>query len=256
MLYRNMWVLQGFNKTRYEDGVVPDGSGEPPVTPPKTFTQDQVNQIVADERRKLQAKNAPIITELEQLRSSTRLSEEEKQALTTRIDALQSESLTKEQQLTREVETYKKKVSDTEQSLTKERDAWQGRYADLLISNQILTAANKGEAYKDEQILDQLKPRTKVAPVVGEDGKATDQFHVVVKFDDVDAKTGAPVTLELSPTDVIKRMKELPDRFGNLFKSGVQAGVGRNKGSGPIGEPDVSKMSPKEFREHRKTRGY
>jgi chromosome condensin MukBEF ATPase and DNA-binding subunit MukB len=262
MIRRNsrMWSIPGFNKTRYEDGGAPEaeGSGNPPPKEPptKTFTQDDVNKFVAEERRKLQAKNAPLIQELEQLRSSTRLSEEEKQALTARIDSLKSESLSKEQQLTREVETYKKKVAETETTLTKKAEEWQGRYAELLVTNEIAKAASTNDVYKDEQVLDLLKPRAKVAPVIGDDGKPTERFQVVIRFDDVDAKTGNPVVLELSPIDTVKRMKELPERFGNLFKSGVQAGVGKTKGSGPAGEPDVTRMTPTQYREYRKTRGF
>jgi hypothetical protein len=212
--------------------------------------------MVAEERRKIQAKNAPLITELETLKSSARLTEEEKANLAARIEALQSESLSKEQQLTREVETYKKKVTETEKSLTQKAELWQTRYADLLVDNAISKAANTNDVFKESQMVDFLKPKAKVVQVVGDDGKPTDQFQVVIKFNDVDAKTGNPVTLELSPTDTVKRMKELPEDFGNLFKSGVTPGVGKNKGSGPVGEPDVAQMDAKAYREYRKTRGY
>jgi hypothetical protein len=258
-----MWSIPGFNKTRYEDGGVAaeGGSGNPPPTPPpptppKMFTQEQVNAYLAEERRKVQAKNAPVIQELEQLRSSARLTEEEKANLTARIETLQSENLTKEQQLTREIETHKKKATETEKALTQRAEQWQGRYADLLVDNAISKAANTNDVFKESQMVDFLKPKAKVIQVVGDDGKPKDEFQVVIKFNDVDAKTGSPVSLELSPSDTVKRMKELPEEYGNLFKSGVQAGVGRTKAGGATGEPDVSKMGAKEYREYRKTRGF
>lgn len=269
MIRRNsrMWTIPGFNKTRYEGegggegggAGSGSGSGNPPPTPPtppKTFTQDQVNNFLAEERRKLQAKNAPIITELETLRSSARLTEEEKANLSARIESLQSESLSKEQQLTREVETYKKKITETEKTLTQKAEQWQSRYADLLVDNAISKAANTNDVFKESQMVDFLKPKAKVVQVVGDDGKPSDLFQVVIKFNDVDAKTGNPVALELSPSDTVKRMKELPEEYGNLFKSGVQAGVGKTKGSGPVGEADVSTMTAAQYREHRKSRGY
>lgn len=266
MLRRNsrLWTIPGFNKTRYEgDGAGSGeggGSGTPPPTPPpapaKTFTQEQVNNFLAEERRKMQTKNQQTITELENLRNSARLTEEEKSNLTARIEALQSETQSKEQQLTREVETYRKKIAETEQSLTKRVEEWQGRYTELLVDNTIASAAAKNDVYKETQVLGMLKPRAKVVPIVDDAGKTTDKFQVVIKFDDVDAKTGNPITLELSPDAALKRMKELPEEYGNLFKSGVTPGVGKSKGTGPTGEPDVKAMDAKAFREYRKTRGY
>lgn len=270
MIRRNTrWGLLGFNKTYYEgaqgggEGGGSGGGGEgggggnppPPAAPPKTFTQEQVNQFLAEERRKLQTKQQTLAQELEQIRTSARLTEEEKSALSARIEELTNQSLTKEQQLTRDLEKANGQVKTVQETLGKERDVWQGRYATLLIENQITAAATNGKAYNNEQVLDLLKPKAKVAPVLGEDGKPTDRFQVVIKFDDMDAKTKQPVTLDLSPVDVVKRMTELPERYGNLFQSGVQPGVGKTR-AGSTGEPDISKMTAEDFRAHRKTRGY
>lgn len=233
------------------------GSGNQPVVspPPKTFLQADVDRILAEDRRKHQLKQATLATELEQLRSKASLTEEEKTALSTRIEELQNQSLTKEQQLTRDLEKSQGDLKTTQESLGKERDTWKDRYAGLLVEQHITHAAVTHKAYNNEQVLDLLRPKSKVAPVMGADGKSTDKFQVVIKFDDVDVKTKEPVTLELSPADAIKRMTELPERYGNLFQSGVQPGVGKTRAGGTTGEPDVSKMTPSEYREYRKTRG-
>jgi len=257
MIRRNTRWLAEFNKTRYNEGEGEgSGGGNPPPTPPpsKNFTQADVDRFLAEDRRKHQAKQQALAQQLEQFQSTARLTEEEKQGLAAQIEELRNQSLTKEQQLTRDLEKHKETLKTTSETLAKERDTWQGRYGELLVSNQINAAATVNEAFRNDQVLDLLKPRAKVVQKKDEDGKPTDEFQVVIKFDDVDAKSGAPVVLELSPADTVKRMKELPDRFGNLFKSGVTPGVGKTKGSGPTGEPDISKMTAEQYREYRKTR--
>lgn len=233
------------------------GGGNPPAVPPvvdKKFTQADVDRFMAEERRKLQAKHQTLAQELEQIRSKASLTEEEKTALTARIEELQNQSLTKEQQLTRDLEKAQNESKTIRESLLGEKEAWQNRYASLLVEQHISKAATDHKAYRNEQVLDLLKPRAKVTPVLGEDGKPTDRFQVVIKFDDVDAKTKQPVTLELSPADTVKRMTELPELFGNLFQSGVQPGVGKTRSGGTAGEPDIRNMSAEEYREYRKTR--
>jgi hypothetical protein len=234
------------------------GGGNPPANLPvvdKKFSQADVDRFMAEERRKLQAKHQTLAQELEQFKSKASLTEEEKTALTARIEELQNQSLTKEQQLTRDLEKAQNEAKTIRESLVGERDTWQQRYATLLVEQNINKAAVDHKAYRAEQVLDLLKPKAKVAPVLGDDGKPTDKFQVLIKFEDLDPKTKQPVTLELTPADTVKRMTELPELFGNLFQSGVVQGVGKTRQGGTAGEPDVSKMSPAEFREWRKTRG-
>lgn len=229
----------------------PGGGGNPPKT---TFTQADVDRFVANTRREETAKREKLAGELEQLRSNNKLTQEERDSLTAQIDALRNESLTKEQKLTRDHESLSKKYKTDTETLSGERDSWKNNYASLLINNELTTAAVSNNAFSPDQIISQLSRDAKVVPVLDEEGKETGKFQVLVKFQDVDVKTKKPVTLELSPADVVKRMVELPERFGNLFKSGVQPGLGTQKaGSKPEGTPDIKKMTPEEYREWRKT---
>lgn len=245
-----------------------EGGGDPTSTPPtngggsnnnppRTFTQAEVDSIVAKERKAEEAKRNKLVTELQQLQTSTRLSEDERTALAAQIEQLKNESLTTEQRLTRDLEQNKKKYTQDIEGLTVERDSWRSNYTDLLTDNQITAAAIKHEAFSTQQLLAVLKPQSKVTEILDGDGKGTGKYQVLIKFQDTDPKTKKPVTVELSPEDVVKRMRELPELYGNLFKSGVQRGLGNMRSdSGTTGEPDYSKMTPAEYREHRKQRGY
>jgi hypothetical protein len=71
---------------------------------------------------------------------------------------------------------------------------------------------------------------------------------------DVDPKTGEPVQMVRTPEEAVKRMKELPDTFGNLFKSGVVSGIGAGMATGGTpggGRVDVRKLTPQQYRELR-----
>jgi hypothetical protein len=161
--------------------------------------------------------------------------------------------LSKEQQLTRDLEKAHGLVKTTTETLTAERDTWQTRYGSLLINNKLTQAAMDNDGFRADQFIDLLGNRAKIVEQKDSDGKATGEFKVLVKFEDVDPKTKQPVTLELEPDAVVKRMKELPERFGNLFKAGVNGGIGKTKG-GTSGTPNIPSMTTEEYRQYRKER--
>ena len=76
-------------------------------------------------------------------------------------------------------------------------------------------------------------------------GKSSGRFNSVVDFPDVDAE-GLPTISVMSPKDAVKRMKALPDIYGNLFKSGVVSGIGSNSATGSLpgnGKVDLKKAA-------------
>lgn len=251
---------QQLNGSYYNDDLNGD---PPPIVPPvikppgdKAFNQADVDRFVAEERRRQQQKNQETIKQLEKLQTDARLTQDERDNFATQLDELKNVALTKEQQLTRDLEKHKVKLDETTKSLSGERDVWQNRFGELLVAQKIIKAASDNDAVSTEQMFDLLKVKSKIVELKDEDGKGSGNYTVLVKFEDTDPKTKAPVTLELDPDAAVKRMRELPDRFGNLFKSNLTGGVGKTKSGAKPGEVDLSKMSPEEYREWRKTRGY
>jgi len=102
-------------------------------------------------------------------------------------------------------------------------------YASSTIERSLQDAAITGEAIQPRQIVSILGNTTRLTEVLGEDGKPTGRYAPVVTFNDQD-KEGKPVTLELSPGDAIKRMRELPE-YGNLFKGTAKGGLGEGGGA-------------------------
>jgi len=128
-------------------------------------------------------------------------------------------------------ETLKREKKQMEESLTgkltaTERRAqdWENRYRESHINRELQDAAATNDAYNSRQIVSLLRPKTKMVPALDGTGKETGEYQVVVDLDDV--VDGKPAVTQLTPQAAVKRMKELPEMYGNLFKSGVVSGVG------------------------------
>jgi hypothetical protein len=75
---------------------------------------------------------------------------------------------------------------------------------------------------------------------------------VVIEFNDIHVETGEPIVTQLSPLDAVKRMREIPEQYGNLFKANVVSGMGANGGQATSGKIDVRKLSPEQYKKLRK----
>lgn len=227
----------------------------------KKFTQTNMNTVVAEEKRRNMAtakvREQKILGELQELKKTASLTAEEKDSLEKRIEDLQTANMTNEEKARRAEEIAEKKTSEQVDVLTKERDNWQSKHSDLVINSAIITAASEGErkALFNEQILAILKPKTKLAEMLDDDGKPTGNSEPKVSFPDLD-KEDNPITLELTVPEAIKRMKEL-EKYGNLFdgdKKGGLGGTGSQSASGKLDLAKIAKEDPARYREERAKR--
>jgi hypothetical protein len=239
------WLKLPFFGNYYED----PPPATPPVTPPKSFTQEQVNELLAKEKRDWQGKLKTETEKLQQLQQQANLTSEEKTNLQKQIEDLQSQYLTKEQQAALLLEKKDKESKSKFDSLSSERDTYKTQFETTLINHGIVAAAAANGAVSAEQLQDLLQGRSRVAEVKDDDGKSKG-FVVMVKFTDTDPKTKQAVQVELPVEDAVKRMKELPERFGNLFKDTKTGGMGGSSGK-PGAPPDIAKMSMTEYAQWR-----
>ena len=68
--------------------------------------------------------------------------------------------------------------------------------------------------------------------------------------------TNEQVIMNRSPEEAVKRMKEMPEQWGNLFRSNVVSGIGSSSATGGLmpgqgGKIDVRKLTPTQYREIR-----
>ena len=206
------------------------------------FTQEQLNKIVADERRKNAAKLAEVEGRLEALSQTAALTAEEKAELATARDELQKQLLTKEQmeaKARQELEAnYRSKLDEataTIEQMKTERD-------EDIIRRSLIEAASGADAFQPVQMFHQLRHMTTF----------DSERNVVINLPDNDVNTGEPIVNVFSPEAAMKRMSELP-QYGNLFKPNVVAGVGGGAvdTSVPSGKVDVRKLSPEQYKKLR-----
>lgn len=227
-------------------------------TPAGTYTQAQLDQAIAQEAAKAKKERDGIVSQLETLKKSQTLTAKEKQELQTKIDELQSLNLSKEQIAQQEAEKLRKTHTDELNNLSGERDRWKGEYETYRMRSEILAAASSSNAYNADQLVELLLPKTKLIELkenVG--GQEVTKYQSIVKFSDKD-KDGKPVVLDLSIGDAIKRMRELPETFGNLFKSDAKGGTGLlNNGGSPANKVGIRPgMSQEEYMKIRGQLGF
>ena len=202
-----------------------DPAGDPPAGDPpagKTFTQEEVNSLLAKNKRSLQDELTKTKEQLVALQSSSSLNDDEKASLTSQIESLNNMLMTKEELAKREHEKLKKDADKKVSDLTAQAELWKKRHDDMLIENQLISAVSlEGQkAYNPRQIVDLFKSR---ASVVEADGK----FSVSLKVDLPDS-AGVLKTLDLEPTAAMKELAALPE-YANLFNIDTKTGLGRTK---------------------------
>ena len=234
----------------------PDPDPEPIIDPDpkKTFTQEELNTIMKREKAKMLKRNDDLIGQLESLKKNQSLSEKERSELENQIEHLKTEHMTEKQKIDREKQKMKKDYDTQLETIVNERDSWQNRYSHEKIQRALQDAAIENETLPQAvtQIVDMLTPKTRLIEGRDAEGNADGNFVPKVKFKDID-KDGNEIESDLTVSDVVKRMKEIPDRFGNLFKSTATGGLGSTAGvDGSGGTVDYKNMTPAQYEEHRK----
>ncbi len=232
-----------------------DGEDDKPEDPKpeegKVFTQDDVNRILAREKRKHESSTQTALDELNALKAKADLTKEEREDLEGRIEGLQSSLRTKEQQAAHEKQKLEKEYKTRVEQLEQERGTWQNRYTGATITRSITDAAATHKAFSPEQIVALLQPQTRLTEELDDEGKPTGEFVAKVTFHDTD-KDSKPVKLDLTVPEAVKRMTEL-DRFSNLFEFEGSGGAGRSTAGKPASK-DLTEIykDPAKYREARK----
>lgn len=254
------FLTQSFRKT----GILFNEPGDPPPVPPvsppppppaQVFTQEQVNKLLAENKRTLQAQNAEYAKQLEELKQSSNLSATEKEELAARIEQLSQQHMTEKEKTQHEIDKAKKKYETDTAALQEAGKHWQGQYQGLLIENAVIAGATTHKAANAEQMLDLLKQKAKVVPILDEaTGQPTGKFTVKLPVKVLDPKTKAPTIVELDAVDAIGKMRDDPSN-GNLFMFDGKTGLGGNNVPTPGTNTDsinVKDMTSEQFMAFRK----
>jgi chromosome segregation ATPase len=252
----NRFLMNRVWYTVFDDA---DGNPQNPPTPPtppqdkptKTYTQEQLNAMLAEDRKKHQSAIQNTLAEVEALKARSQLTQQERDELDARLQEMSRSLLTKEELAKKDLEKAQRKHKEELDTLSKERDSWKTRHETSTILRAIADAANDQQAFSSEQITAILQPNTRLVEVL-DDGRPTGQYKPIVKFSDFDSK-GKPTELELSPAEAVKRMKEM-EKYQNLFKIDSRGGVGGTNRSGLNGKMDAVSIAQRDMSEYMRLR--
>jgi uncharacterized protein (DUF3084 family) len=205
--------------------------------------QAELNKMMAENRRSLTNQNQELVKQLETLRQNSQLTQEERDTLQVQITQLEEQYLSKEEIAKRESskaqKAYEEKLSQAEGSVNQ----WRQRYADSTIHRAWQDAAISGKALKPAipQISEMFRHRTELVERIV-DGKPSGEYDAIVKFPDVNEE-GNEVTLDMTPAEAVKRMKELPEKYGYLFEGAAKGGAGLlNNADGTSRQPAFQEL--------------
>jgi len=223
---------------------------------PKVFSQEDINRFLADDRRKHSQKFEQLEAAYKDALENQSLSKEQREQLEAKLEDLQKTFRSREQQLEHDKkqleDKYAKEVKDWESKAT----TWEQKYKQTLIDRSLQDAAIINDAFNMAQIVSLLRPMTKFVEKTDDQGRATGDSVPMVDLTDIDTKTGDAIITRRTPEDAVRRMKELPTLFGNLFKSNVVSGVGAGTATGGnmsgSGRIDPTKISVEQYMKLRK----
>jgi len=73
----------------------------------------------------------------------------------------------------------------------------------------------------------------------------------MVEMQTLNTTTGETESSSYTPEDAVRKMKEMPEQFGNLFRPNVVSGIGAGSATGGSmpggGKVDVKKLSHSEY---------
>lgn len=202
--------------------------------------QEHINRVIATEKRKNQQTAQKALDELNAIRARANLTEQEREELNSRVEQLSNELLTKEElQKKREKEMSERHERELSEWRTKAESA-EKKYTETTIRRSLQDAAVTNQAYSPGQLVAILRPNTRLVEELDESGKPTGNQVPKVKLNALDSE-GKPIVLELSPSDAVKKMKEM-EEYLNLFRGEGVGGVGLR--SQPGGQQlDISELA-------------
>jgi hypothetical protein len=235
--------------------VTPPVVTSPPAAPPaapkaKTYSQEDMDKLLGEERRKGNEAARAAMSELEALKPKLNMTKQERDEMDARIKELNTRLMTNEEIAAQEQAKLRKAHEDTVAELTSKAEKWQRQFTDAAIERSITDAAVVHDAYNPSQVVSLLRTKTRLVPKLDSEGNATGQFEPMVQLDAPGAD-GEIKSLELSPGEAVKRMRDM-DGSLNLFKGTGVGGLGSGN-QGPPGKKDLREIAkdPEAYRKLR-----
>jgi len=213
-----------------------DDKGEDPKG--KKFSQEQVDRILAKERREANTKH---LSDTEKLLASKDLSEKERQKLEQRKTELEDALMTEKQQAEEKVRKLDKDWKTKYDEKENAEKLWKQRFGKSLIRRTIMDAAKAAGAHDETQILDMFENKATTRELLGDDSKPTGEFEVVIEI--TEKSEDGKQTKKVLPIDkYIMEVHAAHEKSKNLYDSNRKGGTGSRPGSsgGKAGGPKLT----------------
>lgn len=221
----------------------------------KTFSQDDLNRFLADDRRKTEAKYKDKVDSLEtsyqEAINNNAIGGEDRQELENQLEDLRARHRTKEQQLAFDKKQAEEASTQRISELEARSNQWESRFTESTINRELQSAAVEFDAYNPDLVVTHLKGSTSLEDKVDQDGKPTGQLAPMVTMTVKNEDTGVAEALKMTPSEAVAYMKKNPESYGGFFKNNIREGIGGTSSTGGAmsgdGTVDVTKLSDEQY---------
>lgn len=222
----------------------------------KTFSQSDLNTFLAEDRRKHQEKIKGLEDGYKKILADTNLQKEQRAKLEAELQDVQASQRTKEQQAEYERKQEHERYVTEMETVKDQSKQWETLFKNSVVDRSLQDAAITHEAFNPTQIMGLLRPMTRMQEKKDDSGNPLGLFSPVIDFLDINETNGEQETTLRTPEEAVQRMKELPQLYGNLFRSNVVSGIGSGSATGGVrsgeGRIDPTKLTPEQYRKIRK----
>jgi len=199
-----------------------------------SFFLDVEGAVAADDveglkknRDALKSEKQKLLDQYNALLESSKLTDEERSSLRTRVDELESQVMTKEELASKAVKKAREEAAADLEKVKAQAQHFQSLFTDSTIAADLTRAAQESGAYSPGQVHGLLRGVTRLEPVSDDDGKPTGTYRSLTKVPVIDGDKR--IEKELPTAEAVKAFLGLPENK-NLIDTKFQAGGGATGG--------------------------
>lgn len=214
----------------------PNAGGDDP-NKGKVFTQDEMNKILAEDKRKHKSQLQKVEQQYETLLKSSQLTQKEREGLEESLENVRKQMLTQEERAKLEKKQLQDKLTGEIESLRSRAETAERKFVESTISRSLQDAAVRAEAFNPNQVVTILRGMVKMV-----------EDSPMINFPGLNDR-GEEVELQMTPDEAIERMKALPEQYGNLFKANLNGGLGAGSATGGVSLGANGRIDPRKIRD-------
>ncbi len=216
----------------------------------KQFSQADVNRLLANNKKALQATVTKLQAQQVTLQQSNTATQDEKDTLAGTISELEGQLMSQKEISDRDKKRTDKEHSEAVSKAEAERDTWRGRFESTLAVNALTQAAVEHKAFDPSQIVNMHQNAVTINEV-SKDGVGTGKFEARMKLQTLNDKSES-VELDLTVPEAVKELATRPT-YANLFNFDGKHGLQRTNRTGIKNNLDRKEASStmKNYRENR-----